>query len=131
MSSEEEPDLPVAAVVSFAGEESHEFEAYGTDETDLTYKDDVEQGDKVVLKSDAEAAIAKERSRKYDEGFFEGRQSKEEEILDKIDKMEENIHRQIREFQEKHRDVPYTVKDIIEEDFEQLRDELEEEVEQS
>jgi len=58
MSSEEfETDLPVAAIVSFAGEESHEFEAYGTDETDLTYKDDVEQGDELVRKVDAEEAI--------------------------------------------------------------------------
>jgi hypothetical protein len=118
MSSEEfETDLPVAAIVSFAGEESHEFEAYGTDETDLTYKDDVEQGDELVRKVDAEEAIT------------EARQQERQKILDKIDKIEENIHRQIREFQEKHRDVPYTVKDIIEEGFEELRDELEEEVE--
>ncbi len=72
--------LPVAAIVSFVGEESHEFEAYGTDETDLTYKDDVEQGDKVVLKSDAEDAIQ------------EARRQERREILNKLDNIEERFH---------------------------------------
>ena len=48
---------------------------------------DLKDGSELVKRRDAEAAIAKERSRKYDEGFFEGRQSREEEILDKIQEM--------------------------------------------
>jgi len=54
MSNEQEgvDGLPTAAIVSFAGEETHEFEAYGSDETDLTYKDNVEQGDELVRRKD-------------------------------------------------------------------------------
>jgi len=53
---------------------------------------DRELGDKwrqveLVRREDAEAEIAEERSKKYDKGFFEGRQSREEEILDKIQQM--------------------------------------------
>ena len=48
---------------------------------------DLKDGSELVKRRDAEAAIAKERSRKYDEGFFEGRQSREKEILDKIQEM--------------------------------------------
>jgi hypothetical protein len=45
----------------------------------------------LVKRQDAEAAIAKERSRKYDQGFFEGRQSREKEILNKIEGMKQDV----------------------------------------
>jgi len=79
--SSEEPDLPVAADVDTVADgvlNENDLHAVLRDE------EIVEEGDELVKKGDAEAAIAKERSRKYDEGFFEGRQSREEEILDKI-----------------------------------------------
>jgi hypothetical protein len=77
MSSEEEPDLPVAAEVTAVG-------GMADDGAAIQNFVQISEGDELVRKSDAEAAIAKERSRKYDEGFFEGRQSREEKILDKI-----------------------------------------------
>lgn len=96
MSSEEiEPDvdLPVAAVFVENTEETYYSDIYFSEEGfnrdnthDLQYfKDsDVHNVVECTRRSDAEAAIAKERSRSYDEGFFEGRQSREEEILDKM-----------------------------------------------
>lgn len=60
-------EIPTAAIVSFAGEETHEFEAYGSDETDLTYRDNVEKGDELVRRSDHEQdkqeAVERERQR--------------------------------------------------------------------
>ena len=44
----------------------------------ITDRDLVEDGDELVRRADAERNIAEERSRKFEEGFFEGRQSKEE-----------------------------------------------------
>ena len=80
MSSEEEPDLPVAAIVEHVAQTPE-----GTS-TIQNFKE-VAETEELVKRRDAEAAIAKERSRKYDEGFFEGRQSREKEILDKIQEM--------------------------------------------
>jgi len=97
MSSEEiETDLPVAALFVENTEEPYcsdiyfSEEGFNSDNThDLQYfKDsDVHNVVECTRRSDAEAAIAKERSRKYDQGFFEGRQSREKEILDKIQEM--------------------------------------------
>lgn len=75
--SSEEPELPVAAEITAVG-------GMADDGAAIQNFVQISEGDELVKKGDAEAAIAKERSRKYDEGFFEGRQSREEEILDKI-----------------------------------------------
>jgi len=96
MSSEEEPDLPVTAVFVENTEETYYSDIYFSEEGfnrdnthDLQYFRDSQVHNVVecTRRSDAEAAIAKERSRKYDQGFFEGRQSREKEILDKIQEM--------------------------------------------
>jgi len=85
MSSEEiQVDLPVAVRCM------REQNGYPDLESTAIGISILKPGDELVKRQDAEAAIAKERSRKYDEGFFEGRQSREEEILNKIkDKRQE------------------------------------------
>jgi len=80
MSSEEEQELPVAAEVTAVGGMPDEGAA-------IQNFVQISEGDELVRREDAEAEIAEERSKKYDKGFFEGRQSREEEILDKIQQM--------------------------------------------
>lgn len=55
-------------------------------------KTNLEGGNELVIRKDHEEKVAHERSRKYDEGFFEGRKSQTEEfeklIRNKIEKMQ-------------------------------------------
>lgn len=45
-----------------------------------------------------------------------------EKIQEQKEKARKNIHERIREFQEKHRDVPYLVADIINEELEKFEE---------
>jgi hypothetical protein len=111
MSSEEfETDLPVAAIVEHVAQTPK-----GTS-TIQNFKE-VAETEELVKRQDAEAAIAKERSRKYDEGFFEGRQSREKEILNKIEGMKQDVSGSRLHSAD------------VKEALTKLRDELEEEVE--
>jgi len=118
----EEQELPVAAEVTAVGGMPDEGAA-------IQNFVQISEGDELVKKGDAEAAIAKERSRKYDEGFFEGRQSREEEILDKL-------YKQLTNYREKSEDIGLSDREIgaceelrtLQRNF---RKDLKEEVEQS
>jgi len=106
MSSEEKDmDLPIASVwhkkqdsiTVILGEADNQYDykvqTLNQEVQMVSNVDEEEIGDgtELVRKSDAEEAIAKERSRSYDEGFFEGRQSREEEIVNKIEGMNQDV----------------------------------------
>jgi len=143
MSSEEEPELPVAAVwrkkqdsiTVILGEADNQYDykvqTLNQEVQMVTNVDEEEIGDgtELVRKSDAEEAIAKERSRSYDEGFFEGRQSREEEILDKL-------YKQLTNYREKSEDIGLSDREIgaceeLRTLQRNLRNDLKEEVDES